>query len=89
LWETFCFFCLDEFERDREAWKRKSEAPISPMTGLPYDPAPEFSEACVRCRVPLGDDDDCWHCPQCLIALAAREREEGGVQPSLGLNLAE
>lgn len=86
LWETFCFFCLDEFDRDRDACKPKPGAPISPMTGLPFEPAPEFSETCVRCRAPLGDDDDCWHCQRCLIALAARRREKSGVQLPLNFN---
>jgi hypothetical protein len=82
--ETFCHYCIAEFEYERADSARKPDEPISPMTGLPYDPAPEQSDVCVRCRAPLGDDDDCWHRPQCLIALAAKELEESGVQLPLG-----
>jgi hypothetical protein len=69
--ETFCAACI--LEMAAAVPKRRGE----------YAPAPTQSPICVRCREPLGDEDDCWRCESCLLAV---EREESGVQPSLNFS---
>jgi hypothetical protein len=72
LFEVFCADCISEMAAVRpKKWQRGHGG---------YAPAPTQSLICVRCREPLGDDDDCWRCESCLLAA---ERKLSGVQPEL------